>query len=257
MTNEVQTIEHEEGQAPAPAKAQALTPMEMLSNAVERGADIETLSKLMDLAERWEKNQARRAFDEAMAAAKAEIPVIGKTRKVSYDQRGGGHTEYMHEDLATIVEVVTPILAKHGLSFRFRTPPRKPDEPITVICVISHRDGHMEENALSAAPDTSGQKNSIQAIGSTITYLQRYTLKAALGLAAAADDDAQSAEPADLISDEQFVQLKELIEWAEADEGKVCNRFGVERLADLRAIQYAHVEAALKKFGTDHGKASS
>ena len=47
--------------------------------------------------------------------------------------------------------------------------------------------------------DQSGSKNGFQAIGSAVTYLQRYTLKAALGLSAEVDDDAQSAtdrEPA-------------------------------------------------------------
>jgi hypothetical protein len=46
---------------------------------------------------------------------------------------------------------------------------------------------------LRAGADQSGAKNSIQAIGSTISYLQRYTLKAALGLAAANDDDGKAS----------------------------------------------------------------
>ena len=54
-----------------------------------------------------------------------------------------------------------------------------------MTCVLSHRDGHFEETTLTAGRDDSGKKNAIQQVGSTITYLQRYTLKAALGLAAA------------------------------------------------------------------------
>ena len=45
-----------------PAQAIALTPMDMLNQAVERGANIETLDRLMSLQERWEKNQARKEF---------------------------------------------------------------------------------------------------------------------------------------------------------------------------------------------------
>jgi hypothetical protein len=66
---------------------------------------------------------------------------------------------------------------------------------VTVSCIISHRAGHSEENSLSARHDTSGNKNPIQALGSAVTYLQRYTLKAAVGVAAAADDDGQTATP--------------------------------------------------------------
>lgn len=64
---------------------------------------------------------------------------------------------------------------------------------MTITCVISHRDSHGEENSLSAGADHSGEKNAIQAIGSTPTYLQRITLKVALGLAAAEDDDGKAA----------------------------------------------------------------
>jgi hypothetical protein len=61
-----------------------------------------------------------------------------------------------------------------------------------VTCIIAHSAGYSEENSLSAPFDPSGNKNPLQAIGSAQTYLQRYTLKAALGLAAAKDDDARS-----------------------------------------------------------------
>ena len=46
-----------------------VTPMEMLDRAVSNGASVETLERLMNLQERWEANQARKAFDDAMAAA--------------------------------------------------------------------------------------------------------------------------------------------------------------------------------------------
>lgn len=47
---------------------------------------------------------------------------------------------------------------------------------------------------MSAEPDGSGSKNAVQAIGSTNTYLQRYTLFSVLGLASVdMDDDANGA----------------------------------------------------------------
>ena len=66
---------------------------------------------------------------------------------------------------------------------------------ISVTCVLTHEMGHSEETTLKASPDTSGSKNSIQAIGSTVTYLERYTLLAAVGLAAAGmDNDGRAAD---------------------------------------------------------------
>lgn len=164
--------------------------------------------------ERVQANQARKAFDAAMAAAKAEIPVIKKKRAVNYETAKGGKTSYVHEDLGGIAEIVDPILAKHSLSYRYRTT-SNPNEPVIVTCIIAHADGHSEETTLSAGRDDSGGKNAIQSIGSSVTYLQRYTLKAALGLAAAKDDDGATSDKAadDLatISDAQISVLETLI----------------------------------------------
>lgn len=227
---------------PAPVPA---TPMEMLSRALERGADITVLEKLMDLQERHQRNEARKAFDEAMAAAKGEIPNIKKNRRVGFESKNGGaRTDYAHEDLAEISRVVTPILSRHGLSYRFRTH-YEPNHPVSVTCIISHKMGHSEENTLPGPPDNSGNKNSIQAIGSTVTYLQRYTLKAALGLAAENDDDGQSAAGDDPITPEQLKTLQTLVDESGTDIAKFCDYLRIEALPDLRQSQFENARVAL------------
>lgn len=228
-----------------PTTPTAMTPMDMLNRAVAQGANIEVLEKLMGLQERWEAGQARKAFDEAMAAAKAEIPVIVKNRTVDFTSTKG-RTHYKHEDLAEIARTVTPILAKHGLSYRYRTS-SAPNEPVTVTCIVSHRGGHCEENTLAAGRDESGNKNSIQAIGSTITYLQRMTLKAALGLAASDDDDGASAEPEDVISQEQIAVLIELADEVGADKAAFCRYLKVPSFAAIPLKEFDRAIAALNK----------
>lgn len=223
-----------------------VTPLEMLSRALERGADIGVLEKLMDLQERHEKNEARKAFDAAIALAKAEIPTIRKNKKVGFEAKNGGsRTDYAHEDMAEIARVVNPVLSKHGLSYRFRTH-YEPNHPVSVTCIISHRMGYSEENTLPAPPDNSGNKNSIQAIGSTVTYLQRYTLKAALGLAAAADDDGASSAGDETISDEQLKVLQNMVSDAGADVEKMCAYLKVETLPDLRKSQFENARVLLQ-----------
>lgn len=224
----------------------AVTPMEMLDRALSSGAAPETLEKLMALQERWEANQARKAFDDAMAAAKAEIPVIIKSREVDYTS-SKGRTHYRYEDMAGIAKVVNPILSKHGLSYRFRTSSAA-NEPVTVTCVVSHRLGYSEENTLSAGRDDSGNKNAIQQVGSTITYLQRMTLKAALGLAASDDDDGrrseQSAEP---ITQDQVSKVRALIEETDTDIAKFCQYMGVEAVTEILSTDLPRALAMLDK----------
>ncbi len=168
----------------------AVTPMQLLSVAVSQGADIDKLEKLMALQERWEASNARKAFDAAISAARAEIKPIIKTGHVKYN-----NTDYKHETLDGIAQAIDPILGKNGLSYRFRS--SQEGAVLCVTCILAHSGGHSEETALRGSPDTSGQKNAYQAIGSAATYLQRYTLKLALGLSAAKDDDAKSADVSD------------------------------------------------------------
>lgn len=238
------TIEHADEQ---PRAVVPVTPMAMLDRALATGASTETLEKLLALQERWEASQARKAFDEAMSAAKAEIPTIDKNRTVDFTS-SKGRTHYRHEDLAGIARTVDPILSKHGLSYRFRTT-NVPGEPITVTCIVSHRLGHSEENTLAAHKDESGNKNSIQAVGSTITYLQRYTLKAALGLAASNDDDGGKADQAaddGPITREEMAVLERLIAETDTDIAKFCALGGVESLSEIRASEFAAAKQKLE-----------
>lgn len=140
--------------------------------------DVEGFGKMLEFQERHEANQARKAYHVAMAEFQAESPKIIK-------QKSGHNNKYA--GLSDIVAVVAPLESKHGLSHSWVT--GTADKEIKVICKITHILGHSEKTELSAGPDASGNKNDIQALGSTITYLQRYTLKAALGLAEADQDD--------------------------------------------------------------------
>ena len=227
-------------------------PMELMADAVARGADIEVIEKLMGLHERWEKNEARKAFDKAIATAKKNIPVIIKNRHVGFDSKkpGAARTNYKHEDMAQIAEVVNPILANNGLSYRYRT--RTENNIIWVTCIVSHRDGHSEETELPGPADTSGNKNNLQAIGSTVTYLQRYTLKSALGLAAADDDDGadvrfEQESERDFLSEQQQEDLVALCEEAGLDREKLLKFLGVPSFAEIYADRFDDVVAIIEK----------
>lgn len=218
-----------------PRQVAVATPLTILNQAVERGAQAETLEKLIGLHERWEANQARKAFENALAAAKAKIPVIFKNKEALLSSQLG-RLGYRHEDLAEIARTITPILARQGLSYRFRS--MVSGELVTVVCIISHRDGYSEENALSVGRDETGDKNSIQAVGSALTYLQRMTLKASLGLAASSDDDGKAAGSGELITRQQARELLYLIDEVGADKAALLRVFNIEALTDLPAAKF-------------------
>lgn len=227
---------------------QAITPMAMIEHAIQKGAGIDVIEKLMALSERWDRHQAKKAFDAAMAAAKSEIPTISKNRTVDFTGKTGIRTNYKYEDLGEIARTIDPILAKHGLSYRYRTT-SDINAPVTVTCIVSHRDGHSEENTLSAGRDDTGNKNPIQSIGSTVSFLQRYTLKSSFGLAASNDDDGVGSGKSitGTISDPQRAELQALIDESQTDIAKFVGLLGVEALNEIQAKDFEGVKLILKQ----------
>ncbi len=189
-----------------------LSPPQLLQQALASGAGIDVIDKLLSAQERWEHMQAKKAFNKAIARFKADPdrPAILKNVEVNFESRGG-LTSYKHADLADMLAAVDPALAKHGLWVRFKI---NSAEKVTVRCILGHEDGYSEEaSELSCLPDNSGGKNPIQAIGSAVTYLQKYTLGPALGLAAAKDDDGRAAgQRSDMISDQRASDVKKFNE---------------------------------------------
>ena len=178
-----------------------LTPVELLRIAVTQGANIDQLTKLMDLQDRWERRLAKRAYDAGMKAFKAEAPRISKNSRVNFTTPKGT-TDYRHATLDHVCESIVGILSKHGISHRWKVD--QDGEWIKVTCILTHELGHAEETTLRGCADNTGNKNSIQAVGSTVTYLQRYTLLAATGLATSdSDDDGRGAVASEGISDKR------------------------------------------------------
>ena len=214
------------------------TPADMIRMAVAGGADLEKLEKLLTLQERWEANEARKAYHKAMSEFKKNPPEIDKDKKVAY-----GNTKYNHASLANVVQKITAELSKHGLSASWTT---KQDEKISVTCKITHVLGHSEETTISALADSSGSKNSIQAIGSTISYLERYSILSILGLATKEQDDDGAATSA-TITKEQLQTLRGILTAIgyEKKEIEVAKWLGVEKMEDVKATDYNKALAAL------------
>jgi hypothetical protein len=180
----------------------APTPAGLLQMAISQGADLDRLERLMALQERWEATEARKAFTVAMTAFKAEPLEIFKKKEVAFlDVR------YKHAELSDVTDVVVPAMSRHQLSHRWAV--RQDGDRITVDCVVTHIAGHSETVTMEAKPDTSGKKNPIQAIASTVQYLQRYTLLAATGMSTKGqDDDGKGGD--DALSDADEAALDDL-----------------------------------------------
>lgn len=169
--------------------ADASAMMQIIDRAArDPNFDPAKLAQLLDVKERWDREEARKAFIAAMALFKAEVPQILKSKGVSIP----GGAVFKHAELATVCDAVVPALSKHGFAHRWEV--NQAERLITVACLLTHERGHETRTTLQGYPDDSGKKNPIQQVGSTVTYLERYTLMAATGLAAKGmDNDGRGA----------------------------------------------------------------
>ena len=184
----ISVVGDESPSLPAQASPNAVVMMAMQKNYTP-----ELIEKMMALQERYEANEARKAFHDAMSRFKANPPEIGKDKSVAYTVQGKGTTAYNHASLANVTGKINRALSEHGLSAGWTTVQN--ERGVTVTCTITHKFGHSEGTSLTAAPDTTGSKNAIQAIGSTVSYLERYTILALTGLATHdMDDDGKGGD---------------------------------------------------------------
>lgn len=214
------------------------TPNEMIRLAIEQGADLEKLEKLLDIQERWEANQAKKAYVAAMAAFKENPPKIDKDKVVSHSGMS-----FKHASLANVTSKINEALSQHGLSASWKT--TQSDQKITVICKITHDMGHSEETSLSAPADDSGKKNTIQAIGSTITYLERYSLLALTGLATEEQDDDGEGST-EVISEKQLSELCDLLDSIDEPHSNLAKFMGVDDIENIRADEFQKAKAAVE-----------
>ena len=85
--------------------------------------------------------------------------------------------------------------------------------------------------------------------------MQRYTLKAALGLSASEDDDGRAFSNASgVISDEQHEELRNLISATDTDIGKFLQFARAESLSDVEAKDFPRLKSMLMKKKREAGE---
>jgi len=154
--------------------------------------DVAKFGELLRLQRDMQHDQARRAFNVAMAAAQAEmLPVV---KSAPNKHLGNRYAKLEAIDLA-----IRPVYTRHGFSVRYGSAPASEPGTIRVTCTVAHEAGYFEEQYLdapSAAIGSQGGRTAttpVQAVGSAVTYLRRYLLLMVFNvqLADEMDDDGE------------------------------------------------------------------
>ena len=181
------------------------------SGKVDAGA----IEKMMELQERWESNEARKAYNQAMTTFRETVGMAHKSAS-------NNHLRTTYATFNDLVRAVSAPLGNAGFNYNFKQ--RQEANAVTVICTITHASGHSEETELTAGIEGNKGINSLQALGLTVSYLKRYTLAALTGIGT--EDSDGELPPVDLMTQADMVDIQAVCEEVGKDYQKWLSWMG-------------------------------
>lgn len=231
MSNQVATVDAQHGMMAIISKV-----------ASDPTIDVTKLSALLDMNERILNKQAEIEFNSAMSRLSGKLAgvEIKRTRGVNYKNKQSGKDEeaFKYASYDDIDRAIRPVLAEEGFSLSFTSEPRAGDGGGAIVTgTLSHQAGHSRKASLPLALDTSGGKNNIQGLGSTISYGKRYTIGMLLNVVTCDDDDGNGGEE-EFVSTEQAVEIDLLITEVKADKARFLKFIGADEVQKIKAKDY-------------------
>jgi len=180
------------------------TPLVMLQTAIQRGANIDTIERLVALQERMLARDAEIAFNDAMNRAQAALTPVATDLT-------NPQTKSRYASYAALDRVARPVYSKELLALSFDTAESPLAEHVRVVCYVSHAAGHTRHYHVDMPSDGKGAKGGdvmtkTHATGAALSYGMRYLLKMIFNIAVGEDDTDGNRPTA-------FADLNEHLEW--------------------------------------------
>lgn len=220
-----------------------------LQTALDRGADAESLEKLVSLYERVEAVGARKAYYAAHAAMQAELsPVVHNT--VASMESDRGKWSYTYAKLDHLERVLKPYLVRHGFSYTWGSELADDTRVLRVTCTLRHEMGHSEASTFPAFIGQASKRSSAtQEVKKAETYGQRQSLCSVIGVSTgAAHDDDGAGLGVDLtpISVDQYRDLQDLLQGLPEDTAEgLCAYLECKRLEEIPAMRFEKARRAM------------
>lgn len=193
--------------------------------------DVEKMERLLALKQKIDDDHRRQVFMAALARVQQKIPHINKAGRIIVK----GQEVSRYARLEDIDRVVRPILAEEGLAVSFDTEPH--NNNVRVICRLSHEMGHSETKQVDLPIDTSGYKNVVQGVGSTVAYGRRILCKMWFNVIEEGEDIDGHPEPVPL-TEAQRNSIINLLNVTKSKEADFCRFMGVAKIEDITQAEY-------------------
>lgn len=239
--------------------------------ALNPAVDVDKMMKLMDMRERFLERQAKIAFDEAFSEMVPRLPSIDRNggitvySKSDRDYAAKNNGEYPpgakpiqntpYATIDDILEGINPVLSEFGFAVRFKheTVPTGDSYRIKTVAILTHKKSHSEDaETPPLMQDSSGSKNNVQSVGSSMKYGKRYALLAVLPIVSHApqdaDDDGKKAGEPAVIDSKQAATILDLIKRIDKPNAAATflEYFRIESVFDLPAKDFDRAVKALE-----------
>jgi len=151
--------------------------------ATDPNVDIDKFERLIALRNSESERQAKMEYDSAMSNLQYELPTVAERGEISVSNT----VRSRYAKFEDINEAIRPHLKTHGFAISFKS--NFEDSMLLITGIISHKMGHREETTMKLPFDTSGSKNNVQAIASSVSYGKRYVLCMLLNISTGGEDD--------------------------------------------------------------------
>lgn len=222
--------------------------LSIIREAIDSKVSPEHLRELLAVRQTWEADEARKAYNIAVADFQRRCPIIEKADK-------GYSADYARID--RIWRTIRPLLGELGLSVTWQIA-----ELRNGLCHVEgqlrHRDGHGERLVYDCplpalVKNSSGRdvQNVAQQFGSASSYAKRYATCGALGVVTGEDDDDGHAAGTQYVTHDQAQEIAQLVDAcrgiADFNEKAFRKWIGVENPQDVPANRFNDVRDALNR----------
>lgn len=221
------------------------SPIEMIRTAKEAGVEPKDLQGFLDVQINWEKREAEKAFNDAMARVHAGIPLVIKSGQ-------NPQTRSKYAELDHIISATKDVYTKEGFSVSFYEGENAPQGHVRICADILHRLGHKQTRHIDVPLDGVGIKGNanmtaIHAKASSTSYGRRYLMCMIFNIPTGDDDGNGAGNPVEFIDEKQQVVIRDYLVSLEVPEEKFLKWANVESLDFLPKSQYQKAIKVLKE----------
>lgn len=163
---------------------------ELVRYALEKGADVGVMERMLALHRQMKADDAKEAFDRSMAELQRNMPTIVKTK-------AGAKNAYVYAPLEEIIHQVKHLISDHGFSYTINSeiPPDQKAAVVKAIVTVTHAAGHSKPSEFTVPIDTQNpMMTAPQRYGGAMTFAKRYAFCNAFGIMTA-DVDLDGRNP--------------------------------------------------------------